>query len=236
MRQHPTGLRSVLLDAVYPPDFDLYVEAPANFERALNALFRACATSPVCGSVHPDLPATFFDVVDCLNDAPLVREVEDFFSGETLHLRMDGDTILALTFQLLYDSRLRYILPGQIAAASQGGYTAFGLAQQSTLRLASLSGCWMAFLGNVPLNGWLSFYSILAPHLLRNVSQGCGKLWKRGTSAGVRLRHRSNSECLLSAVGLSMRGWRTPANMSPAGGCFHGIAQRASPGRGAGSS
>ena len=158
MRRHPNGLRSVVLDAVYPPDVDLYMEAPANFERALDQLFAACATNPVCSAAHPDLRRTFFEVVERLNEAPVVREVEDFFTGETVEMTMNGNTILGLTFQLLYDSRLRYLLPQQIAAASQGDYAAFELAQQSMLRLASLSSRGMMF--SVQCHEELAFSSL----------------------------------------------------------------------------
>jgi pimeloyl-ACP methyl ester carboxylesterase len=158
MRRHPAGVRSVVLDAVYPPDVDLYVEAPANYERALDALFAACAANSVCSAAYPGLPATFFEVVERLNNAPVNGEIEDFFTGQTLEMRMDGDTILALTFQLLYDSRLRYLLPGQIAAASRGDYTAFELAQQSMLRLTSLSSRGMAF--SVQCHEELAFSSL----------------------------------------------------------------------------
>ena len=55
MRRHPVGLRSVVLDSVYPPDVDLYAEAPANFSRALERLFSACAANPICVQAYPNL-------------------------------------------------------------------------------------------------------------------------------------------------------------------------------------
>ena len=44
MRDHPQYLRSVILDSVYPPQADIYLDAYYNGERALDALFGACAT------------------------------------------------------------------------------------------------------------------------------------------------------------------------------------------------
>lgn len=139
MRRYPSGLRSVILDAVYPPDVDLYVEAPANFERALDRLFEACAANEVCNSAHPDLRATFFDMVQRLNTAPVLLETEDPVSGDIRRTWIDGDTVLALTFQLLYDGRLRYLLPEQFAAAGQGDYRAFELAIAALVHMASIS-------------------------------------------------------------------------------------------------
>jgi pimeloyl-ACP methyl ester carboxylesterase len=145
MRRYPEGLRSVVLDSVYPPDVDLYLESATNFERALERLFEACADNPVCNEAYPDLRAVFFDTVVRLNADPRLREVEDPFTGDTLETWMNGNTIMGLTFQLLYDSRLRYLLPGQIYAASQGDYTAFDQARASMLRLASLASRGMMF-------------------------------------------------------------------------------------------
>lgn len=138
MRRHPDGLRSVVLDAVYPPEVDLFVEAPSNFERALEALFASCAANPTCGSAFPALRSEFLAMVARLNDSPILRTIEDPFTQEDRPVWTDGDVILSLTFQLLYDSRLRYLLPQQIDAATQGDYRAFDLARVSRVRLIDL--------------------------------------------------------------------------------------------------
>jgi pimeloyl-ACP methyl ester carboxylesterase len=139
MRRYPAGLRSVVLDAVYPPDVDLYVQASANFERALDRLFGACAANTVCSSAHPDLRATFFDTVARLNTTPVLLETEGPFTDEVRRTWLNGDSVLALTFQLLYDSRLRYLLPEQFEAAAQGDYRAFELAITALTHMASIS-------------------------------------------------------------------------------------------------
>ncbi len=145
MRRYPQGLRGVVLDAVYPPDVDLYLEAPANFQRALERLFDACGANAVCNAAYPDLREVFFDTVRQLNENPTRREVEDPFREETYTTVLDGDTLMGLTFQLLYDSKLRYLLPKQIYAAGQGDYTAFDRARLSMLRLADISSRGMMF-------------------------------------------------------------------------------------------
>lgn len=139
MRRYPTSLRSVVLDAVYPPDVDLYAQAPANFERALERLFEACAANAVCGAAHPGLRATFFETVAQLNAEPVLLESEDPLSGDSRRTWINGNTLMALTFQLLYDSRLRYLLPEQFAAASQGDYRVFEQAIAALVRMASIS-------------------------------------------------------------------------------------------------
>jgi pimeloyl-ACP methyl ester carboxylesterase len=139
MRRYPGGIRSVVLDAIYPPEVDLYVQAPANFERALDRLFDACAANTVCTTAHPNLRGDFFSTVERLNAEPILLETEDPFTGDLRRTWMSGNTLLALTFQLLYDSRLRYLLPGQFEAAKLGDYRAFEQALVALIRLSTLS-------------------------------------------------------------------------------------------------
>lgn len=160
MRRYPGPLRSVVLDAVYPPDVDLYLQAPANFERALERLFEACAANAVCRMAHPDLRHTFFETVERLNVAPALVESEDPVTGEVRKTWISGDTLLALTFQLLYDSRLRYLLPEQIDAASRGDYRAFEQVIAALAYRTSLSSRGLSL--SVQCNEELSFSSIEA--------------------------------------------------------------------------
>jgi len=137
MRQHPQAIRSVVLEAVYPPQVDLIVDSPGNFARALDRLFEACAANAVCNTNYPDLPAVLDETVKRFNEQPVMREVVDPFSGERTSTWMNGDTLLSLTLQLLYDSQLRYLLPQQIHAAHEGSFAAFDLARFSLLRLSN---------------------------------------------------------------------------------------------------
>lgn len=145
MRRYPHGLRSVVLDAVYPPDVDLYREAPANFRRALERLFAACAANPVCQEAYPDLENVFYSTVARLNASPVQRPLEDPLSGETYTAPMSGDTLLALTFQALYDSQLRFLLPGYIYAASQDDFTFFDRLRGALFGMQSISSRGMMF-------------------------------------------------------------------------------------------
>ncbi len=145
MRQSPQGMRSVVLDAVYPPDVDLYVEAPANFNRALERLFDACAANSVCHQAHPRLREVFFETVARLDAKPVLREIKNPFTGEEYEAWMNGNTLLALTFQLLYDSKIRYLIPQYIYAASHGDYTAFDRVRSNLMGLMNVSSRGMMF-------------------------------------------------------------------------------------------
>lgn len=139
MRRYPENLRSVVLDAVYPPDVDLYVEAPANFQRSLSRLFESCAANPVCNDAQPDLEKVLFDTVGELNSEPVLREITNPYTGESYEALIRGDTLLALTFQLLYDSKVRYFIPRIIYDVSQGDFTFLDKVYGSLLNLSSIS-------------------------------------------------------------------------------------------------
>ncbi len=137
MRRYPQGLRSVVLDAVYPPDVDLYAQAPDNFSRALERMFESCDNNPVCSAAFPDVRQVLFETVAQLNTKPAMSEITNPFTGEKYQSWMDGNTILALTFQLLYDSQLRYLIPQYIYDASQGNFTAFDQVRGALIGLRS---------------------------------------------------------------------------------------------------
>jgi pimeloyl-ACP methyl ester carboxylesterase len=139
MRRYPKYLRSVVLDAVYPPDVDLYMDAPANFQRSLTRLIESCAANPVCNDAHPDLEAVLFSTVEHLNSEPVLREITNSYTGESYDALINGDTLLALTFQLLYDSKVRYFIPRIIYDISQGDFNYLEKVYGSLIGMSSIS-------------------------------------------------------------------------------------------------
>lgn len=141
MRDHPEGIRSVVLDAAYPVDADLYAEAPGNAVRAMEALFTTCADDPACAAQYPDLAQTFQELVGTLNASPAPITVVDLTSGERLQDELDGDSLVGFLFQTLYATELVAHLPEIITAAGDGEFGTIGLllgAQSQQLDLVSI--------------------------------------------------------------------------------------------------
>jgi pimeloyl-ACP methyl ester carboxylesterase len=157
MRRYPEALRSVVLDAVYPPDVDLYRSAPDNYHRSLTKLFESCASNAVCADEYPDLEKVLFDTVDRLNEEPVDREINNDFTGESLEVRVNGDVLLTLVFQMLYDSKLRYFIPRIIYEVSQGDFDYVDSVYSSMTTMASISSRGMMF--SVQCHEELSFSS-----------------------------------------------------------------------------
>jgi pimeloyl-ACP methyl ester carboxylesterase len=123
MRDYPDGVRSAVLDAVYPPDVNLYLEAPDNVNRAFNVLFDNCAADPACSAAYPDLRAVFYATVERLNASPASVEITDLSTGESYPALLGGDSMLGFLFSYLYKSELLPLLPQIIYNASQDDFS-----------------------------------------------------------------------------------------------------------------
>jgi hypothetical protein len=152
------------LDAVYPPDVDLYAEAPANFERSLERLFASCAANPICYSNYPDLRDTFFDTVEKLNREPGHSALTDFRTGDEIPAEMDGDVLVAMVFQLLYSTEVKLLLPELIQDASVGDFAALDNFRSNLLMQQSTSSRGMMF--SVQCNEEIAFSS---PDAVRDI-------------------------------------------------------------------
>ncbi|NIV33457.1 MAG: alpha/beta fold hydrolase, partial [Anaerolineae bacterium] len=96
MRDYPDGVRSVVIDSVFPPDVESEVEAPANMDRALDLLLDSCAADEGCDSAYPDLRGVLFGMVDRLNEEPAAFPVSDLLTGDRYDAVMSGDDLLGL--------------------------------------------------------------------------------------------------------------------------------------------
>lgn len=139
MRDYPQRIRSVILDAVYPPQVNSLNEQALNADRALQTLFEGCAKDARCNAAYPNLRQVFYETVDRLNESPLI--VPDFEGDE---YELYGDDLADELFDLLYDTSMIPLLPGMIYRAYEGdgeGYVDFGaeLFEDDTLDLDALS-------------------------------------------------------------------------------------------------
>lgn len=145
MRDHPEGVRSVVLDSVYPPDADLAVEGPGNARRAFDRLFASCAENEVCREAYPDLETVFFNTVAQLNATPVSSTITDTLTGEVYPAVLTGDGLVGLVFQILYDSELRLMLPQLIYDAHRGEFAALDRFRGALLARAPSTSRGMTF-------------------------------------------------------------------------------------------
>ncbi len=125
MRFSPEGLRSVILDAVVPPQVNFNLNAPRTMNRAFEEMFSACAQDADCNAAYPNLREVFFQQVDRLNETPAKIQLTDFETGQTYQALMDGETLMGGIFQMLYATEIIPFLPRVIYDARAGDYAFF---------------------------------------------------------------------------------------------------------------
>lgn len=125
MRDHPGGVRSVVLDSTVPLELDLLTETPASAQRAFDGLFAGCAAHIGCAATFPELEAEFDDLVQRLDADPIDIDIDDFVSGDTYPGILRGEDIVELMFQSLYSEELIPLLPEAVADAHAGDYQTF---------------------------------------------------------------------------------------------------------------
>ena len=89
LRDHPQGIRSMVLDSVSPPTVNIvetWWSAPAG---SFKAIFAACATQPACATAYPSLEADFTATVNRLDTTPVVTQVKDE-AGSLVTMNIDG--------------------------------------------------------------------------------------------------------------------------------------------------
>ncbi|MEO8397752.1 MAG: alpha/beta fold hydrolase [Chloroflexota bacterium] len=118
MRDHADGIRSVILDSVYPPQVNDWEEFASDEANAFSTLFKACAADAVCNEAYPDLENAFYRTVAQLNDQPILYNPTT--GGNAVAL--DGNTLAETLYQALYLTANIPYLPKVIYGVSQGDY------------------------------------------------------------------------------------------------------------------
>ncbi len=133
MRNHPGGIRSVILDSAYPPDADLYGGLVGSVGDAIDGFFAACERHEHCAQHYPDLEATFYDLVDRLNAEPAAVTVTNPLTGSSTEAMLNGDDLLGTLFLALYNTELLAYMPEIIVAADAGDFEVIGALQGAAL-------------------------------------------------------------------------------------------------------
>jgi len=119
MRDYPTSVRSVILDAIWPPGVNLQCTKPACLQHALDALFAGCAADAACHAAYPALETIFYAVADRLRAEPV--QLEQVFAGKTYAITIDDLKFLNhVVYSLQLDAA--NLLPAEIYAANAGDY------------------------------------------------------------------------------------------------------------------
>lgn len=125
MKEHPQGLRSVLIDAVVPTSQNFVPDVSRSGNRAFGELFAACAADAACNASYPNLEQTLNAQISRLNTTPARIPLTDPKTGKTYNAVFDGDTFQGTLFQMFYATELIPLLPAAIDAVQHDNYTFF---------------------------------------------------------------------------------------------------------------
>lgn len=119
VRDHPEGIRSVVLDSVLPASYSV----PVNWWNArygFEGLFEACAAQPACNAAHPHLERTFTGLVNTLEAKPLTPTIRDPNTGKNITVTIDGGALIDWLRNQTYDVPALQAAPDTIAGLAEG--------------------------------------------------------------------------------------------------------------------
>jgi pimeloyl-ACP methyl ester carboxylesterase len=124
MRVHPAGIRSVILDSVYPPQIDSQAGLARNADRALSLIFQQCAADQACATAYPRLDQVFSETVARLNSRPGRLAMSDWTKKRNHPAVVNGDGFVSALFDMLYDTDSLPSIPRVIYEVHDGDYDA----------------------------------------------------------------------------------------------------------------
>jgi pimeloyl-ACP methyl ester carboxylesterase len=119
MRDHPEGIRSVVLDSVLPTTYNV-AQNWQNARDGFDNIFQACATEPACNAAHPRLEQTFTRLVNELEAEPLTATVKDPATGEDIKVVIDGGALIDWLRNQNYAVPMLQAAPDRIDGLSAG--------------------------------------------------------------------------------------------------------------------
>lgn len=125
LRVDAQGIRSVILDSLYPPQANLFTAMPGSLDRALQLLYADCAAQTACQKLAPALRATLAQLIADLDLRPVDIDVRNP-SGQLVSVRVDGARLIEIVLSALSQSRLIPLLPLAIVQAAKGDYSMIG--------------------------------------------------------------------------------------------------------------
>jgi pimeloyl-ACP methyl ester carboxylesterase len=145
LRDHPEGIRSVVLDSLVPPQLNLVESLWPNAAEGYEALFGACAAQPECASAHPDLRNEFFSTVRRLDDRPMTLDVPHPADGSNVRVVLDGYRFATLLNVMALDPGSLTAAPAIVSATAAGDGQAAAMALLQTVSPPGLNGYGLMF-------------------------------------------------------------------------------------------
>jgi pimeloyl-ACP methyl ester carboxylesterase len=121
LRDYPSVVRSVNLEAIIDPRRDWLAESPLSFDRSRIEIFRACAAVEACNKAFPNLGPVLESLYKELNASKPTINVP-ISATETVPIQVDGDDFIFVLTQYVYQSGFIPFVPLFIYQTKSGDY------------------------------------------------------------------------------------------------------------------
>jgi pimeloyl-ACP methyl ester carboxylesterase len=140
LRDHPDGIRSVVLDSLVPPQTNSMTQFWPSAAEGYRALFDACAAQPGCAAAYPNLARDFTTTVQRLTNTPLSVDLPAENGQPPRRVVIDGYTLANLVVVASLSRGSYAALPQTIAAITKGDGTAAAKAVLAGIPMTGLTG------------------------------------------------------------------------------------------------
>lgn len=120
LRDHPEGIRSVILDSVMPLEADWDESAPANILAVLERVLQVCTEDAFLREHCPDLRNRFLGLLTKANRHPVQVAIKNPMDGAPLTVRLDGAGVMNCVYAALETAGGIRRLPLVLDAACRG--------------------------------------------------------------------------------------------------------------------
>lgn len=120
MRDYPEGIRSVLLDSVFPLSINYDETSVRSVYESAKKLFKTCEKDANCEKAYPNIEKTFYKLVEKANEKPFVVEVKNDKTNERYDIEIDGIDIASNLYGSLNTGYKLGSIPYQISELAKG--------------------------------------------------------------------------------------------------------------------
>jgi pimeloyl-ACP methyl ester carboxylesterase len=134
IRERPTALRSVILDAVVPLGFSLVTDVPAVKQQVMQRYAQACKDSPACNTAYPDLGKRYLALLERLDRDPVplfpgaanaasVAPASAAAGATGKTAKLTGKMLDSALYQSVYQRESVSLMPYIVERAEMGDYS-----------------------------------------------------------------------------------------------------------------
>ena len=120
MRDHPDGLRAVILDSAYPPEEHFFETRRAAIDASFAAVARACAADAACAKATPDLRRAVIDLAARYDARPVLVPLKDDKTGTTEQIPFTGTLVLEQALSIIDEGDALADLPALVDGLDNG--------------------------------------------------------------------------------------------------------------------